>query len=84
MTRDLAAARAARQAKRDASPAAPGIGQRVRDRRVAAGMDHVTLAAASGVSRETVRTVETMSRASLQTLRRLADALECQWTDLAT
>lgn len=84
MLRDLAAARAARQAKRDASPAAPGIGQRVRDRRVAAGMDHSTLAAAAGVSRETVRTVETMSLASLQTLQKLADALECQWTDLAT
>ena len=82
MPRDLAHATAARLAKRDASPAAPGLGQRVRDRRVAAGMDHTTLAAEAGLSRQTVRLVERDGKAGAATLRKLAAALHCAPADL--
>lgn len=81
-TRDLSHLTAIRLAKRDASPAAPGLGQRVRDRRVAAGLNHTTLAAEAGLSRQTVRLVERDGKAGAATLRKLATALRCAPADL--
>jgi transcriptional regulator with XRE-family HTH domain len=79
---DPSIARAAAQAARDSQPAAPGLGQRVRDRRVNAGLNQTTLAALAGLCRQTVATVERAGTTDLRTIAKLAAALECKSSDL--
>ena len=82
MSSDPSIARAHAQAKRDSQPAAPGLGQRVRDRRVAAGLNQTTLALLAGLCRQTVATVEKTGTTDLNTLRKIAAALDCSLADL--
>lgn len=82
MASDPSIARAAAQAKRDSRPAAKGVGQRVRDRRVAAGLNQTTLALLAGLCRQTVATVERAGTTDLNTLRKIAAALDCSLADL--
>lgn len=82
MAKDTSIARAHAQAKRDSQPAAEGVGQRVRDRRVKAGMNQTTLAALAGLCRQTVATVERAGTTDLRTIAKLAAALGCDRNDL--
>lgn len=82
MASDPSIARAHAQAQRDSQPAAPGLGQRVRDRRVEAGLNQTILAAMAGLCRQTVATVERAGTTDLRTIAKLADALGCESGDL--
>lgn len=82
MASDPSIARAHAQAQRDSQPAAQGVGQRVRDRRVKAGLHQTALAKKAGLCRQTVATVERAGTTDLRTIAKLAAALGCKQNDL--